>query len=307
MSVLVVGSVAYDVIETPLAKTEKALGGSAVFFSAAAGYLSPVNLVGVVGSDFDLQELDFLRRNYVDLSGLKVEAGETFTWSGRYLDNLMDRETIFTKLGVFESFKPELPDSFLDSEFVFLANIQPTLQYDVVRRVKQPRFVAMDTMNYWITGTPTELKRTLSVVDALLVNDSEVRLLSGERNLFLGAKKIQAMGPRVVIVKKGEHGSILIDRNRYFVCPALPVTNLFDPTGAGDTFAGGFMGYLAQTGSLDHANLRRAVVMGTVMASFCVESFSIDRLKGLTPDDIRRRSSELLQLMQIEGDGKWIG
>ena len=306
MSLLVVGSMAYDVIETPLAKTDKALGGSATFFAAAAGYFAPVNLVAVVGSDFDRREIDFLQKNNVDLSGLTVEKGETFMWSGKYLDNMMDRETIFTKLGVFENFQPVLPPSYRRSEFVFLANIQPALQYQVVQQAVGPKFVAMDTMNFWITGKPDDLRRTLSVVDALIINDSEVRLLSGENNIFAGARKIQAMGPKSLIVKKGEHGSILIHNDAYFACPALPVENLFDPTGAGDTFAGGFLGYLAQCGSVDEANLRRAVAMGTVMASFCVERFSVERLKGLSVEEIRRRSSQLQQLIRIDGDGKWL-
>lgn len=306
MSLLVVGSMAYDVIETPYAKIDKALGGSAMFFSAAAGYFCLVNLVAVVGSDFSHKDIDFLKQNNVDLEGLTVENGETFMWSGKYLDNMMDRETIFTRLGVFESFKPVLPAKYAKSEFIFLANIQPSLQHQVVQQVERPKFVAMDSMNFWITGTPDDLKRTLHVVDALIINDSEVRLLSGENNIFIGAKKIQSMGPRTLIIKKGEHGSILIHNDSYFACPALPVENLFDPTGAGDTFAGGFMGYLAQTGEVNEANLRRAVAMGTVMASFCVEQFSADRLKGLTVEEIRGRASQLLRLIHLESDQQWI-
>jgi sugar/nucleoside kinase (ribokinase family) len=306
MSLLVVGSMAYDVIETPFAKIDKALGGSAMFFSAAARYFCPVNLVAVVGNDFNFKDIEFLKQNNVDLEGLTVESGETFMWSGKYLDNMMDRETIFTHLGVFESFKPVLPAKYVKSEFIFLANIQPDLQYEVVQQIERPKFVAMDTMNYWITGTPDDLKRTLRVVDALVINDSEVRLLSGENNIFTGAKKIQAMGPRTLIVKKGEHGSILINNDSYFACPALPVENLFDPTGAGDTFAGGFMGYLAQSGVVDEVNLRRAIAMGTVMASFCVERFSADRLKGLAGDEILERASRMLRLIHLEGDRQWI-
>jgi sugar/nucleoside kinase (ribokinase family) len=306
MSLLVVGSMAYDVIETPFAKIDKALGGSAMFFSAAARYFGPVNLVAVVGNDFNFQDIEFLKQNNVDLDGLTVENGDTFMWSGKYLDNMMDRETIFTHLGVFESFKPVIPAKYVKSEFIFLANIQPDLQYEVVQQIERPKFVAMDTMNYWITGTPDDLKRTLRVVDALIINDSEVRLLTGENNIFTGAKKIQTMGPRTLIVKKGEHGSILIHNESYFACPALPVENLFDPTGAGDTFAGGFMGYLAQTGVVDEINLRRAIAMGTVMASFCVERFSADRLKELTGDEIRERASRLLRLIHLESDRQWI-
>jgi sugar/nucleoside kinase (ribokinase family) len=306
MSLLVVGSMAYDAIETPYAKIAKALGGSAMFFSAAARYFCPVNLVAVVGDDFAHKDIEFLQQHNVDLDGLTVEKGETFMWSGKYLDNMMDRETIFTRLGVFESFKPVLPAKYVKSEFIFLANIQPSLQQQVVQQVERPKFVAMDTMNYWITGTPDDLRRTLRVVDALTINDSEVRQLSGENNIFTGAKKIQSMGPRTLIIKKGEHGSILIHNDSYFACPALPVENLFDPTGAGDTFAGGFMGYLAQAGVIDEINLRRAIAMGTVMASFCVEQFSADRLKDLKAAEIRERASRLLRLIHLESDQQWI-
>jgi len=306
MSVLVVGSMAYDAVETPFAEIARALGGSAMFFSAAASYFSPVNLVAVVGNDFDHNDIDFLRERQVDLLGLTTVKGETFRWSGKYADNMIDRQTIYTKLGVFENFDPVLPERYTSSEYVFLANIQPDLQYNVVQQVKNPRFIAMDTMNFWITGTLDELKKTLSVVDALIINDSEVRLLSREANLFIGAKTIQAMGPKTLIVKKGEHGSILVHEDSYFMCPALPVEQVHDPTGAGDTFAGGFMGYLAMAEAVNEAVLRRAVVMGTVMASFCVESFSAQRLKTLTPDEIKARTAQLLTAMRLESDGIWI-
>lgn len=306
MSVLVVGSMAYDAIETPFDKIEKALGGSAMFFSAAASNFTPVNLVAVVGHDFDHADIEFLRVKKVDLDGLTTEAGETFRWGGRYLDNMIDRETIYTRLGVFENFNPVLPEKYKNSEYIFLANIQPDLQFNVMQQVKTPKFVAMDTMNFWITGTLEDLKRTLAMVDALVINDSEVRLLSGEDNLFKGAKLIQAMGPKTLIVKKGEHGSILIHESSYFACPAIPVEHVFDPTGAGDTFAGGFMGYLAMTDDLSGANLRRAIVMGTVMASFCVESFSAQRLQELTKDDIKLRTSQLLELIHVQADDLWI-
>ena len=306
MSLLVVGSMAYDSVETPFDKRDNALGGSAMFFSTAASYFSPVNLVAVVGTDFDQSDIDFLREKNVDLNGLTVEEGDTFRWGGKYLDNMIDRETLFTKLGVFEHFKPELPESYQQSDYIFLANIQPDLQYNVMQQVKKPKFVAMDTMNFWITGTPDDLKKTLSVVDALVINDSEVRLLSGVDNIFAGARIIQDMGPKTLIIKKGEHGSILIHKDSYFACPALPIENLFDPTGAGDTFAGGFMGYLSHVDEINSANLRRAIVMGTVMASFCVESFSADRLKSLTNDDIKNRAQQLMQLISVQNDDEWL-
>ena len=306
MSLLVVGSMAYDSVETPFDKRDNALGGSAMFFSAAASNFSPVNLVAVVGSDFNQTDIDFLRRKDVDLTGMTTEQGETFRWGGRYLENMIDRETLFTKLGVFEHFNPVLPDVYKKSEYIFLANIQPDLQYNVVQQVQQPKFVAMDTMNFWITGAPEELKKTLKVVDALLINDSEVRLLSGKNNIFTGARVIQEMGPKTLIIKKGEHGSILIHNDSCFACPALPVESLFDPTGAGDTFAGGFMGYLAHVNEVNEATLRRAVLLGTVMASFCVESFSADRLQKLTKEDIKKRAQQLMQLISVKSDGEWL-
>ncbi len=303
MSLLVVGSMAYDSVETPFDKRDNALGGSAMFFSTAASYFSPVNLVAVVGSDFNHADIDFLRERNVDLDGLTTEEGETFRWGGRYLENMIDRETLYTKLGVFEHFNPVLPEKYKASDYIFLANIQPDLQYNVIQQVQKPKFVAMDTMNFWITGAPGDLKKTLAVVDALVINDSEVRLLSGKDNIFIGARIIQDMGPKTLIIKKGEHGSILLHKDSYFACPALPVENLFDPTGAGDTFAGGFMGYLSMTDEISEENLRRAVVMGTVLASFCVESFSADRLRSLTEKQIKDRTTQLLQLIRVEADG----
>ncbi len=306
MSLLVVGSMAYDAVETPFDKIDEALGGSAMFFSTAASYFSDVSLVAVVGDDFNMSDIDFLKEKNVNLDGLTVESGETFRWGGKYLDNMIDRETIYTKLGVFEQFNPVLPESYKKSDYVFLANIQPGLQHNVVQQIEKPKFVAMDTMNFWITGTPDDLKKTLSVVDCLVINDSEVRLLSGEFNIFTGARRIQEMGPKTLIIKKGEHGSILVHKDAYFSCPAIPVENLFDPTGAGDTFAGGFMGYLSMVNDVSEANLRRAIAVGTVMASFCVESFSADRLKALTENDIRSRISQLLNLITVESDNNWL-
>ncbi|MBN2410684.1 sugar kinase [candidate division KSB1 bacterium] len=306
MSLLVVGSMAYDSVETPSAKIENALGGSATFFSAAASYFAPVNLVAVVGEDFSFKDIEFLKNKNVDLTGLTTEPGKTFRWSGRYLANMNDRETLETQLNVFEHFNPVLPEKFKDSEYVFLANINPDLQYNVIQQVKNPKFVAMDTMNFWITGFLPDLKKTLSVVDALVINDSEVRLLSGQDNLFKGAQIIQDMGPKILIIKKGEHGSMLIHRDSYFSCPAIPVENLFDPTGAGDTFAGGFMGYLAMTNAINNDNLRRAILMGTIMASFSVEDFSVNRLKDLSKTEIRQRIKALIDLIHVKEDNNWI-
>lgn len=306
MSLLVVGSMAYDAVETPFAQTDEALGGSAMFFATAASYFTAVNLVAVVGEDFRLDDIYFLRQKNVNFDGLAIKEGATFRWGGKYLDNMIDRETLYTHLGVFASFEPVLPAHYKSSNYIFLANIQPELQHDVVQQIDRPKFVAMDTMNFWITGAADQLKKTLAVVDCLVINDSEVRLLSGENNIFIGARAIQNMGPKTLIIKKGEHGSILVHNNAYFICPAIPVEKLYDPTGAGDTFAGGFMGYLAMVDALTEVNLRRAVVVGTVMASFCVESFSADRLKLLTEADIRERITRLLHLIKVEADNHWL-
>lgn len=306
MSVLVVGSMAYDSVETPFAKVDDALGGSATFFAAAASYFAPVNLVAVVGDDFNFADIDFFKNKPVDLEGLKTEPGRTFRWAGKYLNNMNDRETLDTQLNVFEKFNPVLPQKYRNSEYVFLANINPDLQYNVVQQVHKPKFVAMDTMNFWINDYLPDLKRTLKVVDALVINDSEVKLLSGNSNIFKGAKIIQEMGPKTLIIKKGEHGAILIHNNAYFNCPAIPVENLFDPTGAGDTFAGGFMGYLAMTDKVNLDTLKRAMIMGTVMASFLVEDFSVNRIKDLSKSEIQARSKVLLTLMQVQEDGDWI-
>ncbi len=305
-NVLVVGSMAYDSVETPQAKVDRALGGSATFFSAAAGNFAPVNLVAVVGEDFDHNDIAFLKDKQVNLDGLTTEPGKTFFWAGRYLENMNDRETLDTQLNVFEKFDPILPESYRNSEYVFLANIMPELQTKVVEQIKNPKFVAMDTMNFWITGALDPLKTILSKVDALVINDSEVQLLSGKNNIFTGARIIQEMGPKTLIIKKGEHGAILVHNDNYFTCPAIPVENLFDPTGAGDTFAGGLMGYLAMTDNVNQENLRRAMIMATTMASFCVEAFSVDRLKGLEKAEIQERVHKLLNLIHVEYDNDWV-
>ena len=305
MSLLVVGSMAYDDIITPVAEAMDSLGGSATYFSAAASYFAPVNLVAVVGDDFDYQEIDFLHQRHVDLEGLESVPGKTFRWKGRYLEDMNDRETIFTHLNVFENFNPRLPEKYRDSRFVFLANISPDLQYNVISQVRQPQFVAMDTMNFWITGAPEDLRRTLQSVDALIVNDSEIKLLSGESNIIKGCQIVQAMGPQTLIIKKGEHGAFMVHGESHFFCPAFPVETLADPTGAGDTFAGGFMGYLALTGSVSEESLRRAVVFGTAMASFVVEDFSVNRMRHLTRSEILQRIRKLRAMTHFTEDADW--
>ena len=306
MSVLVVGSMAYDSVITPRDSADDVLGGSALFFSAAASYFSPVNLVAVVGEDFDLQAIEFLKDKNVNLDGLTTEPGKTFRWKGKYLENMNDRETIYTHLNVFEKFNPVLPDHYKSSKFVFLANISPDLQYNVMQQVQKPKFVAMDTMNFWISGALDSLKRTLSVVDALLINDSEVKELAETDNIFAGARKIQKMGPQTIIIKKGEHGALLIHEDSIFFCPAYPVDNLYDPTGAGDTFAGGFMGYLARHDELTPAIFQRAMLFATAMASFNVEAFSVDRVKDLSKEEIVDRVLKLRDMIHIEEDADWL-
>ncbi|MGQ9559681.1 MAG: PfkB family carbohydrate kinase [Candidatus Oleimicrobiaceae bacterium] len=300
MSLLVVGSVAYDTVETPFGKVNQALGGSAVYFSAAASFFAPVRLVAVVGEDFDRSQLRFLEERQVDLAGLTVERGKTFRWAGRYDYDLNTRKTLYTHLNVFENFVPNLPESYRDSQYLFLANIQPQLQMRVLEHVAKPRLVALDTMNYWIDNTPTELRQTLQNVDVLIINDGEARQLAQEPNLLRAARALLHLGPTTVVVKKGEHGALMVTGESCFWAPAYPLETVCDPTGAGDTFAGGFLGYLAHTGDLSEQNLRRAVVYGSVLASFCVEKFSVDRLRELTPEEIQERYNAFLQLTKVD-------
>lgn len=289
MSLLVVGSVALDTIETPFGRADDALGGSATFFSAAASLFQNVQLVGVVGSDFPRHELEFLERRGVDLSGLVQEQGESFRWSGVYSYDLSSRETRETRLGVFADFKPRIPEAFRGAEWVFLGNIDPDLQCDVLDQVRRPRLVACDTMNFWIEGKREALLRLLGRVNLLLVNDAEARELSGEYNLLRAARWIQAHGPELVIVKKGEHGAILFMPDGIFFAPGFPLEEVFDPTGAGDAFAGGFMGYLARCGAVDADELRRAMIYGSALGSFAVERFGIERLRHLGAAEVNER------------------
>ncbi|MDZ7272226.1 MAG: PfkB family carbohydrate kinase [candidate division KSB1 bacterium] len=300
MSLLVVGSVAYDTVETPFGKVDEALGGSAIYFSAAASFFVPVRLVAVVGEDFDRSQLRFLEKRNVDLTGLTTESGLTFRWAGRYDYDLNARETLYTHLNVFENFVPRLPESYRDSEYIFLANIMPQLQMRVLEQVDRPKLVVLDTMNYWIENTPAELQQTLKKVDVLIINDAEARQLSQEANLFRAARSLLDQGPHTVVIKKGEHGALMVTRQGCFWAPAYPLETLCDPTGAGDTFAGGFVGYLAYTGDLSEQNLRRAVVYGSVLASFCVERFSVDRLRDLKPEEIQERFNAFLDLTRVD-------
>jgi sugar/nucleoside kinase (ribokinase family) len=300
MSIVVVGSVALDSVETPSGKVENALGGSATFFSIAASFFTKdIKLVGVVGDDFPQEHVDFLQSRGIDLTGLERVSGKTFFWSGRYGDNLNVAETLSTELNVFENFAPKLPPSFRDAEYVFLANINPELQMDVLRQVESTKLVVCDTMNLWISTRRTELLETIKHVDILALNDAEARQLTGEPNLNRAAKEILDYGPNRVVIKKGEHGAATFTKTSYFSSPAYPLDEIFDPTGAGDTFAGGFMGYLASTGDLSESSIRKAIVYGTVLASFNVEDFSLNRQRSLTRAEIESRFHEMRALTQF--------
>jgi sugar/nucleoside kinase (ribokinase family) len=300
MSLLVVGSVALDTVETPFGRAEDALGGSATFFSAAASSFCPVQLVGVIGDDFPANALDFLAERDVDLSGLERAAGESFRWSGVYSFDLNSRDTLDTRLGVFADFNPRIPASFRSTEWVFLGNIDPVLQLAVLDQIERPKLVACDTMNFWIQGKRDELLQLLGRVDLLLVNDAEARELSGDHNLARAAHWIQEQGPQYIIIKKGEHGAILFTPDSIFFAPGFPLEEVFDPTGAGDAFAGGLMGYLAQCGQLSDAAMRRAVIYGSAMGSFAVERFSVERFKDLTQEEIEARVRSFREMTSFQ-------
>lgn len=299
--ILAVGSVAFDSIKTPFGEASRVVGGAATYFAIAASFFTEVRIVAVVGEDFGANVEKVFGGRRIDLTGLQKVPGETFRWKGEYGFDLNSRETIYTHLNVFEQFKPEIPESHRSSPFVFLGNIHPTLQADVLDQVTQPTFVAADTMNYWIERTPEELKRVLKRVDVLLINDSEARELAGEANLMKAARTVQAMGPRTLVIKRGEHG-VLMTRTGggFFAAPAMPLEEVFDPTGAGDTFAGGFLGYLASCGGVDDAALARAVIYGSTLASFAVEDFSVDRLLRLTKPEVTARFNEFKKLTHFE-------
>ena len=300
MSLLVVGSVALDSVETPKESREEILGGSASFFSLISSLITRARLVAVVGEDFPEEHVQTLAARDVDLEGLQRSPGRTFRWKGRYLPNMVGRETLDTQLNVFESFRPELPESYRDSSYVFLANIDPTLQSLVLEQVAAPKLVATDTMNFWIGGAREALVKVLERTNILMVNDEECQQLSGEHNLVDGAAAIRKMGPSAVVVKRGDAGAMLFDEQGMFWAPAYPVTNIVDPTGAGDTFAGGFMSYLDHTDRIDPANLRRAMVYGSTVASFCVEDFSLDRLRTLTRDEVLGRCEKFADLVHFD-------
>jgi len=300
--ILVVGSLALDTVETPFGKADNSLGGSATFISIAASYFTaPIKLVGVVGGDFPKEHIDLLEEHSVDLEGLQIiEEGKTFRWSGKYHYDLNVRDTLFTHLNVFETFNPIIPEKYKHTKYVCLGNIDPTLQRKVLQQIDKPNLVLCDTMNFWIEGKNAELLETLKLVDVLVLNDSEARLLAKEPNLIKAAKVIISMGPRCVIIKKGEHGALLVTENTIFSAPAYPIENINDPTGAGDTFAGGFIGWIARTDDTSDENLKKAVIYGSTMASFCVEKFSIEGLLSLSYLKIQDRFREFIRLSRVE-------
>jgi sugar/nucleoside kinase (ribokinase family) len=293
--------VAFDALESPYGKVDRAVGGAATYFAVAASFFTPVNLVGIVGDDFSSRDAAIFKGRKIDIEGLERAEGKTFFWAGKYSENLNERVTLATELNVFAGFKPKLPEKYKTSKFVFLANIAPDLQRDVLHQVKKrPKVAALDTMNYWISGHNSELRETLKHVDILMINDSETRELSNEHNLLRAAKHIFKMGPSTLIVKRGEYGAMMVDKRGVFCVPAFPLEEPHDPTGAGDSFAGGFMGYLAGVGKKDDASLRRAMVYGSVLGSFTVEKFGLDRLRTLKRSEIHGRARHFAKLTQFQ-------
>ena len=307
MAILAVGSVAYDTVKTPFGIAEEALGGSACYFGVSAGFFSPVSLVACVGGDFRGEDRFFLESRNIDLRGLEVVPdGKTFRWKGNYSGDMNSAETLDTQLNVFAEFNPVIPESYRRHEYVFLGNIDPVLQRRVLAQVESPRLVVCDTMNFWIEGKFNELLETLKLVDVLIINDAETRQLARESNLIKAVRKILKWGPSVVVVKRGEYGSAMFSLDAtheldIFAAPAFPQENFLDPTGAGDSFAGGFVGYLAGAGCTDRESMRQAVVFGSVVASFNIEKFSLERLRELTFTEIRLRYNEFHKMMSFEG------
>jgi sugar/nucleoside kinase (ribokinase family) len=303
MPILIVGSVAFDTITTPFGHAENMLGGAATYFSLAASHFTTPEVVAVVGEDFSEENLKVLTNKKIDVAGLQKTAGKTFRWGGTYSFDLNNRETLFTELNVFENFKPQIPEEYKKNEYVFLGNIHPLLQQQVLSQITKPKLVGLDTMNYWIESAPTELEKVLEMVDVLIINDAEARQLTGEHNLFKASKNIFGkMGSteKVLVIKRGEYGLLLFQNNNFFNLPAYPLEDVFDPTGAGDSFAGGFMGYLAKTEDVSWENLKRACVYGSCMASFCVEKMGTERLQSVTENEIKKRLSAFKELTNFQ-------
>ena len=297
MSLIVIGTLAYDTIETAHDKREEILGGSAVYFALAATCFTPTALVGVVGRDFHAEHIEALKRAGVDLEGLEIAEGETFRWSGRYEPDWNTRHTLDTRLNVLEHFDPKVPDVHTGARFVFLANASPQVQARGLDQVTAPEFVMLDTMNLWIDVARDELVELMGRVDAIVLNDEEARMLTGDDNLWRAAQKVRELGPKLVVLKKGEHGAFLLAEDWRFSVPAFPVEDVVDPTGAGDSFAGGFMGYVAKEGNCEPSTLRQAMLYGTAAASCCVEGFSTDQAEGLSMEEVERRHGELLRMI----------
>jgi sugar/nucleoside kinase (ribokinase family) len=295
-----VGSIALDTVKTPFGEAEEALGGAAVYFSYAASFFNEVRLVGVIGEDFPEEHLELLAGRNIDLAGLEKASGKTFRWKGSYDFDLNEAHTLDTQLNVFETFAPMIPDAFKDSEFVFLANIQPGLQLDVAEQVNAPKIIACDTMNFWIEGAYDQLRETLKSVDILIINDAETRELAREPSLVKAARQIIEWGPKTLVVKRGEYGVLMFTGDTVFSAPAYPLEDVFDPTGAGDTFAGGFMGYLSAADEVNDASIRQAIVFGSTLASFNVEDFSLNRMKQIGMQDILDRFTEFKLLSHFE-------
>jgi len=302
MKLVTVGTVAFDTIETPYGKAERVVGGAATYISLAASYFTKeLGLVSVVGDDFPDTELKYLKKRGINLDGLQIKEGEkSFFWAGRYHNNMNSRDTLDTQLNVLADFKPKLPTSYRNAKFVMLGNLTPEIQAKVIKQMKsKPKLIAMDTMNFWMDIAMPSLKKTIKKVDVLTINDEEARQLSGEYSLVNAAKAIHKMGPKVLVIKKGEHGALLFYNNKMFYAPAMPLAQVFDPTGAGDTFAGGFIGYLTKANSTTFENMKRAVIYGSAMASFCVEEFSIARLKRLKQSEVNKRVKEFERLTKF--------
>ena len=304
MSIVTVGTVAFDAIETPFGKTDKIVGGAATYIAWAASYFtSDINMVSVIGDDFDMDELRKLEARGVDTKGIDIKDGQkSFFWSGKYHMDMNSRDTLATELNVLLEFNPILPKDYQNHDILMLGNIDPTLQLSVIRQMDRPKLVVMDTMNFWMDTTPEQLNEVIKEVDVLTINDAEARQLSGEYSLVRAAKKILSMGPKFLVIKKGEHGALLFHENHVFFAPALPLEEVFDPTGAGDTFAGGFVGWIARTKDISFDNMKRAIIYGSAMASFCVEKFGTERLQNLTQDEINERVQDFVDLVQFDID-----
>lgn len=303
MSLLTVGSVAFDAIETPFGKTDKIIGGAGTYIGLASSfYTKDQKIVAVVGEDFPEEMLNQLKNRGIDLEGLQIKKGEkTFFWSGKYHNDMNSRDTLITELNVLENFDPIIPDSYQGVDYLMLGNLTPQVQSTVIERLNErPKLVAMDTMNFWMDIAMDDLKKTISMVDLLIINDEEARQLSGEYSLKTASKVIRAMGPKYLIIKKGEHGALLFHGEKIFFAPGLPLDDVFDPTGAGDTFAGGFMGYIASTDDVSFENMKRAMIHGSALASFCVEKFGTEKITSITQEDLNNRIQEFINLVDIK-------